>query len=285
MTRRIIDCVPMHDELDMLEARLLELESVPNLTHVIVEADVTHQGASKPSYYLDNRDRFSQWKDRIVHVWATGLPTVEEAPNAWSRELAQRDHCITGVKLVDPDMDDVILHGDLDEIPRPLFVRNAPLGDGIYSYGMRGHFWAVDYLYPYEWQGTVGCNVRTLTRLGSRPFVEMRNRRNIPADQGCLEPGGWAHGWYMPPGRVMAMRDAGWHLSWLGGAERVAKKLASFCHPEVADRLDDAIADDNRYYREGRHVDGLKLEPVEVDETWPRYVFERRCPKSWWRPR
>lgn len=275
----------MHDELDLLELRLYELQDVPDLVHVIVEADVTHQDRPKPSYFLDNRERFAPWKDRIVHVWATGLPTVTEAPNPWARELAQRDWCMDGLRQVDPDPDDYVLHGDLDEVPRPFHVTNRPRGDGIASFGMKGLFWAVDWLYPHEWWGTVGCNVRTLARMGTRPFVELRNRRNIPPDMGALQPGGWAQGWWMPPGRHVAMHDAGWHLSWLGGADRVRHKLGSFCHPEVAATLDDAIADDNRYYREGRHVDGLKLEPVDVDDTWPRYIVERRCPDTWWRPR
>lgn len=281
--RRIVDTFPMHDELDMLECRLYEMQDIPNLTHVIVEADVTHQDRPKPSYYLDNADRFAPWKDRIVHVWATGLPTAAAAPNAWARELAQRDHVATGLAGLDLGPDDIILHGDLDEIPRPLHVRNAPRGDCLFAFGQTGLFWAVDWRYPYEWWGTVGANVRTVSRMGQRPFVEMRNRRNIPADLAALNPGGWAAGWAMPPGRTVAMHDAGWHLSWLGGEERARHKVGAFCHPEVKDRLEVAIADGNRYYREGVHVDGLKLEPVTVDDTWPRYIVERRCPTSWFR--
>jgi hypothetical protein len=287
VTRRYVDTFPMHDELDLLELRLYELENVPNLVHVVVEAEVTHQDRPKPSYYLDNRERFAPWAERIVHVWATNLPTAAAAPNPWARELAQRDWCLEGLKGLDLADDDVILHGDLDEIPRPIHVMNLPRWDGIAAFGMQGLFWAVDWRYPHLWWGTVACNVRTLAALAGiqgRPFVELRNRRNIPADPTATAPGGWAERWPMP-GRATAMPDSGWHLSWLGGADRVKKKLGSFCHPEVAVTLDEAIADDNRYYREGRHVDGFKLDPVDVDETWPKYIVERRCPESWFRPR
>jgi hypothetical protein len=27
------------------------------------------------------------------------------------------------------------------------------------------------------------------------------------------------------------------------------------------------------------------MSPVDVDAEWPRYVFERRCPSEWFRPR
>jgi hypothetical protein len=290
--RRYIDTFMLHDELDMLEARLYELEGVPDLTHIIVEADVTHQDRPKPSYYLDNRERFAAWSDRIVHVWATDLPTAADEPDPWSREMSQREHAITGLRqLGDIYHDDIILHGDVDEIPRPLYVTNLPRWDGITAFGMVGLFWAVDWRYPATWWGTVACNARTLAhpylQNGVGPFSNLRNRRNIPADLSCLASGGWAYGnpAFLMPGRSTALHDSGWHLSWLGGAERAAKKLGSFCHPEVADRLDDAIADDNRYYREGVHVDGHKLAPVDVDETWPRYVREGRAPTSWFRPR
>jgi hypothetical protein len=35
----------------------------------------------------------------------------------------------------------------------------------------------------------------------------------------------------------------------------------------------------------GLHVDGTKMLPVDVDATWPRWVYERRCPANWFRPR
>lgn len=282
--RRYFDSFMLHDELDMLELRLYELQDVPGLTHIIVEADVTHQDGPKPSYFLDNRDRFSPWKDRIVHVWATGLPTAAEAPNPWARELAQREWAAAGIARFDPQPADIVLHGDVDEVPRPLNVVNVPAWVGITAFGQTGHFWAVDWLYPHIWWGTVAATVRTMGRLGSSPFQALRNRRNIPADPLATLPDGWAAGWPMP-GRSTVMRDAGWHLSWLGDAGQVRHKLESFCHPEVADRLDGAIRDGNRYHREGRHVDGLALAPVDVDDTWPRYIVERKCPDTWWRPR
>jgi beta-1,4-mannosyl-glycoprotein beta-1,4-N-acetylglucosaminyltransferase len=292
--RRYIDTFPMHDELDLLELRLTELQDVPNLTHVIVEADVTHQDRPKPSYYRDNIERFSPWKDRIVHVWATGLPTAEENPDAWSREMAQREHALHALQDINPDPDDIILHGDLDEVPRAFNVINLPHGYGVTSFGQHGLFWAVDWRYPHWWWGTVACNARTLLHPfiwkgpgAAGPLSNLRNRRNIPSDPAALEPGGWAHGnpAFLMPGRSTAMIDAGWHLSWLGGADRAKKKVSSFCHPEVKDRLVEAIANDNRYFRQGVHIDGELLEPVDVDDTWPRWIVEGNAPESWFRRR
>jgi len=43
------------------------------------------------------------------------------------------------------------------------------------------------------------------------------------------------------------------------------------------------IAED-RFAGQGWHVDGAKLQPYDGDD-FPRWIRERRCPESWWRPR
>ncbi len=85
-------------------------------------------------------------------------------------------------------------------------------------------------------------------------------------------------------GSFPAIEDGGWHLSWMGGHEAHLAKLAAHCHleqdiPETLERITGGLA-----YREGWHI-GTKLIAADVDETWPRYVRERRCPDSWFRPR
>jgi hypothetical protein len=98
---------------------------------------------------------------------------------------------------------------------------------------------------------------------GSNPFQRMRNLRN------------W---------NVTSLPDSGWHFSWLGGREAALAKLGSFCHPEVAERTLVGIESD-QFLKEGFHLDGRKMAPVDVDETWPAYIYERRCPTEWFRPR
>jgi hypothetical protein len=250
----IWDTFMYHDEADILECRLYELERIPNLRHVVVEADVTHQDKPKDSYFLDQRERFAPWADRIVHVWATGLPTAKDAPDPWAREHAQREHTWRGLTAAAPD--DVVLHGDVDEIPTVLAARNVR-PQGFVAFEQRGHFWAVDWLYPPSWRGTVAARLASIKSFGA-----MRDMRNV------AKP--------IPMG--------GWHLSWLGGPDRALHKVGSFCHPEVEDRIRDGL-DSDTFLRSGVHVDGVKMAKVDVDDTWPRWVWERKCPDSWWRPR
>jgi DNA-binding transcriptional ArsR family regulator len=83
---------------------------------------------------------------------------------------------------------------------------------------------------------------------------------------------------------LLALRDAGWHFSWLGGQKAALAKLGSFCHPEVAERTLHGLKSD-RYLREGMHLDGRIMKPVDVNDEWPAYIVERRCPTEWFRPR
>lgn len=250
----IWDCFMFHDELDVLECRLTELENVPGLTHVVVEADVTHQGDPKPSYYRDNRDRFAPWKDRIVSVFASQLPSRAEAPDPWAREHAQRERIAAGI--TDAIATDVIIESDVDEIPTPLIVRNLR-PHGFVALQQRCYSMAVDWQHPQPWRGPVATTVGNV-----RTFTALRDARNT----------------------APVLANGGWHLGWLGGPAAQEHKLDAFCHPEIADRTRDGIRA-NRFLTEGFHVDGAKLIPVDVDETWPRYVYERRCPPSWFRPR
>ena len=244
------DTFMFNNELDMLECRLYELENVPNLIHVAIEADVDHQDHQKPYHLTENLDRFEQWKDRLVVVRATGLPTHAEDPDPWAREHAQREWARFG--MPDAVGDDVILHGDVDEIPTVLVTRNIR-PQGFVSFTQRGHFWSCRWTYGQPWFGTVAGRARDIASFG-----QMRDMRNV----------------------ARKIPDAGWHLSWLGGPDVALAKVGSFCHPEVKDRIVDGLESD-RFLAEGVHVDGVKMTRTDIDDTYPRWVREGRCPESW----
>ena len=258
MNRRslILDTFMINDELDMLETRLCELEAVPNLIHIAVEADVDHQDHPKPYHLSDNLDRFAPWKERLLVVRATGLPAAAEDPDPWAREHAQREHLFSAFSYLDVAPTDVVLHGDIDEIPTALVARNIR-PEGFVAFEQTMYCFAVDWRHPDRWCGTVAGRVGSISSFGA-----MRDARNY----------------------AKTLPNAGWHLSWLGGRDATLRKLGSFCHPEIAERTHAGIEAD-LFLSHGFHVDGKKLAPVEVDSTWPRYVYERRCPPAWFRPR
>lgn len=252
----IWDCFMFNNELDMLECRLVELEGIADLRHVLVEADVDHQDHPKPLHYEENRDRFARWADRIVHVVATDLPSASEFPDPWAREHAQREWF--RVALADADPDDVVLQSDVDEIPTVAAARNVK-PRGFVAFEQRGHFWSLRWKYPHTWQGTVAARLRDISSFGA-----MRDTRNITP---------------------VRLPNAGWHLSWLpnGGvssADAAVRKVGSYCHPEVTDRILNGLEDETFLVR-GVHVDGVQMTRCEIDHTFPKWVREGRCPEEW----
>ena len=67
----IYDCVPLFQELDLLELRLRELAPVVD-RFVIVEANKTHSGKDKPLHFMEQQRRFAPWLNKIIYV-AVGL--------------------------------------------------------------------------------------------------------------------------------------------------------------------------------------------------------------------
>ena len=273
----IIDAFPIHDELELLECRLTELyDAVDHF--VAVEANVTHQDTPKPYYITENIERFDQWSDKLIVVRATDLPTAADAPDPWAREHAQREWIQESFASI-PHIrtTDIIMQSDVDEIPRALHARNVRPGDGLTVFGMRGHFHAVDWLYPHVWQGTVAGTVRTVLGMGPTPFANMRTARTGYVIHPSIPTG------VMPD----HMTDAGWHLSWLpnpgeSSAEAAVRKVESFCHPEVRDQI---LASPGLFAKQGIHVDGVRMKGVDVNDEWPEWITAGNAPQAWYRPR
>ncbi len=277
MRPRIYDAFPFagsDTELLLLECRLTELYDTVD-QFIIVEADVDHQNHAKPLHFVEHRDRYDQWKDKITYVEASGLPDTPHHENPWAREHAQREWIMAGLDELLADDNDIVMQSDADEIPLPFAVRLInPRGLGAVSFRQRGHFWAIDWLYPDPpgWSGTVATRVGALpamARDGVGPFTAMRDRRNI---------------------NVVQLEDAGWHFSWLGGPEAGRRKIDSFCHPEVAKEIEiGAAPSPEECYTLGRHVDYKRvgpMQPVEVDSSWPKWMQDPdNIPTSWLRPR
>ena len=254
---RRFDSFMFNNELDLLECRLTELYRAVD-AFVIVEADVDHQGHPKDLNYRNEQARFSQWSDKIVYITASGLPTVEDDPGVWAREHAQREFIAKGLAELGCGPDDIVLQSDADEIPRAVVARNVnPKGDNFIGMHQEGHFWCIDWDYPPGWNGTVAARVETALKFG---FGPMRDRRNF----------------------ATKMPNAGWHFSWLGGKEAWEYKVGTFCHPEVAKRVEQG----ERYRREGIHIDHIRMRPCEVDKTYPKWMQQKEnVPESWLRPR
>lgn len=262
MTRRRFDCFVYAGEADMLFCRLTELEDIPGLVHIIVEADRTHGGNTEKPYWFDQqRERFARWDDRIHYVKATGLPDLADP---WSRELAQREWIWKGLEELGAEPDEIVFQSDVDEIPSELAVR-AVHPKGMTVLYQRFHPFAVDWVHPRGyWEGTVCARVRDIRRM-----ADMRNAR-LFAPTVLRDPTG---------GPMY-----GWHFSWVtDGTAAKEAKIRAFCHSEIRPTWEGRLEE---CWAAGRHVDGAMLVPVDVQAgLWPRWVTDGYAPAGWFRPR
>jgi len=261
---RLWDSVLFNAELDMLECRLVQMEDSPVYRHIVVEADRDHQGHPKPLHYLENKERFAPWADRIIHVVAN-LPSPEEEPNPFEREGIQREFIRAGLQDADPG--DMLILADCDEIPSMEAISKAAAGQRG-TMNMTGCMFYADLLW--------GDPVRTtgVTTVGEALAQGMKaTRRDL-----------WCGGTDLTD-----RGGSGHHLTWMGGDEAVLAKLHSHCHTECEDDVRSVIAG-GLHWRVGANPFGRygytgPLIRAEIDGSWPHWVAERRCPQNWFRPR
>jgi beta-1,4-mannosyl-glycoprotein beta-1,4-N-acetylglucosaminyltransferase len=247
------------DELDVLEMRLTALERCDMVEHVLVESPVTHRGFGKPLVFAENKDQFGKWLPRVTQVVA---PVIDAAP--WVVEHAQRNAAWTYINDVAKNSD-IVFICDVDEIPAQPMLEWR--GDQPVAVRMRTCIFAVDWevttpIPPTCVIASVGY-LRLQATYGAG-LAEVRDGRGLYPE----------------------LADGGWHLSWLGGPERQREKLATgTCHTELLTSPEGALIASGARWRSSEDGGGLAVKPVDVDDSWPVYVYDRRCPASWFRPR
>jgi len=265
ITARIFDCFMFHDEADILQCRLEELAPVVD-RFIVVECGENHLGKKKSSNFLASGSRFDPWMDRIEYVWVDRL----RATDPKEREHEHRECIRRGLDRSRASDRDIIIQSDADEIPRRSSIAtmverlSAPDTPRLVALKQTSHYFAVDWLYPKRFDFGHRDMSPAASRFGTvDSFWEMR-RDSVQAP---LIP------------------DAGWHFSWLGGRPANVRKIEAFYHGHEIAHYARPMIESERNWREGIHVDGSQMAPIDVDETFPAFVVERRCPVNWFRPR
>ena len=119
---KIYDCFTFFNELELLDLRLKELYNHVDY-FVLVEATLTHTGKPKELIFEKNKDKYSDYLDKIIYVKVNDLPDYNDFEGIWEPENFQRNCIVRG--LTNAEDSDVIMVSDIDEIPRPSAI---PIG-------------------------------------------------------------------------------------------------------------------------------------------------------------
>ena len=256
----LFDAFMYAGEEAMLEMRLHELNGYARY-HVLTEAPINHRGYPKPLHYQENMRLRGAWHHKVFPVVARDLPMGID--DNWGREHAQRNAAWPVINERASD-DDVVLIADLDEFPNAAALEWRGPGD-VVSLHMRTALFAVDREVPAHLlpPTAVMAKVGWLRRQGG-DLAGVRDRR-----------GSWP-----------VMQNAGWHFSWIGGPEVQRSKLERrTCHTELLTSPEGALIASGERWRTTEDGGGLPVVDVEIDESWPQWIRDRKAPPEWYRPR
>lgn len=271
----IVDAFPFFNELDLLEIRLHEIGDLVDI-FLVGEATTTFSGNPKPLYLSENLHRLEAYKDKIV------IHRIDETPpgTPFEAEWFQRNSLKESLESLATG-DDVLIFGDVDEIPRRealehlletredwSFVHLAQQMSYYYVnlretsgklLSITGEFPGVQYR---KWLGTKVLDLDVL--LGADDYT-LDDLRKSERRSGSLR-----------------LDDGGWHFSFCGShnasdaVERAEVKINAYAHQELNNwrtRL-------TLRRRIGKRNDvffrrGIRFECVPIDESFPHLLRER----------
>ena len=208
----IFDCFLFFNEEDLLDLRLNELSGAVD-KFVIIEAHQTFAGHDRDLVFPLIEDKFSEFKDQIIYA-SVQMPYGKENSRFANRarEIHQREHIKTVLKDNGVKDEDRVLISDLDEIPDKDYLLQATQDTQNYVFLQDAFYYYVNNRYiaagNSKWYGTISVKWEHLKTIKpSSPtdltFIISKKQDYIPI-------------------------EAGWHFSYLGGAEAIKNKVLSF---------------------------------------------------------
>jgi len=204
-TMKVYDCITFFNEIELLKIRMKILSPIVDC-FVISEATHTFSGKPKELILLSRLDEFSEFKDKILYKPVMNMPLDTDN---WGREIHQRN-ASKEVLLANKCKDeDIIISGDLDEIPNLVGMENWYYPGEIFHPLMRMFYYGINIekLDENNWLGTVICNYGFMK---DKTIDQLRNMKS----QGMQ---------YLP---------GGWHFTYLNNPDGIRKKIEAFSHQE-----------------------------------------------------
>lgn len=227
---RIFDCFTLFNELDIMELRLMELDSAVD-RFIVVEANKTHTGKDKPYHFEDNKARFEKWLHKITYVKVDDLPSYNhnQAPKDidWKPENHQRNAIMRGVNGVATKGDKIII-SDLDEIWDKTNIAGALSVSEPVVFAQSMFYYYVNTMFPTKWFGSIMATYGNFDTPQSLRNMRV-NIRNI------VNPGGWHYSYQGGVDLVKAKMDniaeANLMVDRMGTVEKIQDKLATLIDP------------------------------------------------------
>ena len=270
----IYDCFNFFNELDLLDVRLNYLDKYVD-KFVIVESTVTFSGNEKRLYFEENKHLFDKFKDKIIHIivddtpddftrleestgdqlqdkinqYVNRSPGWSKAEKQWGREIFQRESIFRGIK--DCDDEDIIILSDLDEIPNADVIKNLNF-DNIKCFELKQRlfYYHVNLLRELNWSGT---KVSKWKSVKESTINEIRQNKITDS----------------------VISEGGWHLSFMGGEERIIEKIEAYSHQEFNhESIKNNVSRNVDQKTDIFHRDGNRCEVVDINIEYPNEIID-----------
>jgi len=263
---KIVDCFTFYNELDLLTYRLNLLYEVVDY-FIIVEAKYTFIGIEKILYYNENKDKYKEFSDKIIHVIVNDMPYKYPNVNVdnndvWNNEIHQRNAISRGINNIKILSDsDVIIISDLDEIPDPRTLYKIKNGEIIVDINIL----QMDFYY-YNLNTKVGNKWHHSKILTYKKYVDLKmscndiRKLNLPV-----------------------INNGGWHLSYFGDKNFIKNKLENFSHQEFnnseytdLDKIEKRVQNNVDLFNRNIKFEKLKIEdnnylPLDYSKYLTKY--------------
>lgn len=272
----VYDCFTFFNELDILEIRLNELD--PHVDHfVVVEATQTFAGTEKPLYYKENENRFAKFADKIIHVIVDDLP---DHSSAWEREAFQRDAMMRGLVHAAPD--DIVMISDVDEIPKPQFLklispRNTR--NRIHFLECEHFNFKLNFRVVGKWIGSGAIRVLEKKHIRSPEKIRRlraRQSRRLPMWLNQLLMMARNKSRFGAFIKHSIYENAGWHFSFMTTTGEMTEKITAYSHQERNTADFNTEANFQKMIDQRRAICGRAIEEVSMTEL-PAYVVDNQA--------
>ena len=247
---RVFDCFPFFNELELLEFRFQTLyEHVDYF--VIAEANRTHTGKDKDFIFDKNKDRFSEFMDKVIHVKIEDLPIYREemvkasGVDDWAPENYQRNCLARGLNNQNLTPEDRIIVSDLDEIPNPQTLKENLCRRQWVTLRQKLYYYYINCEQKQMWDGPVIASPATFNIC-----QDLRNNRGINE-----------------------VENGGWHFSFMGGPSRIKEKIINIADTPEKYRVLDVEDIESKITTQAdlfdRKDDFAQKKIVEIDDSFP----------------
>ena len=220
------------DEKMILDIRLNVLNEY--IDHfVIVESKYKHDGSIKGKNF--NIDQFSKFKNKISYIYVdeepkkllnTNILNDEDKKNkhllhnTYLRENSQRNMINEGIHNAHPD--DLIIVGDIDEIPKLNNLKFNNLKNKILVFQQKMFYYKLNLFYKeLVWNGSRACSKK---RLRSPQWLRNIKNKKYPF---------WRLDTILSKKKysnIEFVEDGGWHFTNMKSPEEIYLKLNTFLH-------------------------------------------------------